>query len=515
MLSGRSLAGAGGISGGSNQTGPIFDDGLTSRTGVAGYEPRMAAAMPSVEAGTWKVNSDGTMDTTWKLRPNIKWHDGTDFTSADLLFGFKVRQDSPTRTTGGGRPELMESATAPDPATFVVHWKQLYVGAPETAVTSLPKHILEVPYQTLDREAFIALRYFRTDFVGTGPYKLTNWVQGTQIEGQAFDAYYLGRPAIDRVVVKFVPDPNTLIANALGEAVDVVLSDGIDVPTALEVRNRWAGTPHRVEFFELPGLVQLEVQHRPEFARPRGGLPLREVRQALYVALDRPALSDIMTGGVAPIADSWYSPSHPLRKDLEASIPKFDHDPARAKALFAQAGWAPGPDGVLVRDGERFETAIMGERGTGTERALSVISEQWRAAGVRADLDILTPGNQTDREYQSKRPGVYLTSPSGINFYDNRLHSNAITKADNRWSGTNRGGYENPRVDAILDRLQATIDARERVPLHRELLQEQMTDIALMPLSWEVFPALIRSGITGVTLDGNDGTAHIHQWKRP
>jgi peptide/nickel transport system substrate-binding protein len=270
-----------------------------------------------------------------------------------------------------------------------------------------------------------------------------------------------------------------------------------------------------VEFFELPGLNQLEVQHRPEFARPRAGLPVREVRQALYIGLDRQVLTEVMSGGVSPIADSWYSPTHPLRKDVESSIPNFSYDPARAQALLTQAGWTAGPDGILVREGERFETGIMAERGTGTERAVSVIAEQWRRLGVRAEIDILTPGNQSDREYQSKRPGVYLTSPSGINFYDNRLHSSAITKADNRWSGTNRGGYDNPRVDAVLERLQATIDPRERIPLHRQLLQEQMADVALMPLSWEVFPALIRAGITGITLDGNDGTAHIHQWQRP
>lgn len=515
MVTGRELAGSGGISGGSNQAGPIFHDGLVARVGVAGHEPRLAAELPSVEQGTWRLNPDGTMEVTWRLRPNILWHDGTPFSSADLLFAFRLRQDFPTRTSGGGRPELMESALAPDPATFVVRWKQLYVGAAETSVLILPRHLLEGLYSPHDPEAFLAGRYFRSDFVGLGPYRLATWEQGSFMEGQAFDAYYLGRPPIDRVIVRFIPDPNTLIASALGGAVDVVLSDGIDVATATEVRPRWEAEGNRVQFFELPGLNQLEIQHRPEFARPPNGFPERLVRQALYHAMDRVGLNEVMSGGVAPIADSWYSPGHPLRKALEPEIPQFPHDLARAQALLAQAGWQRGPDGVLAHPQTgRFETGVMGERGSGSERALSIIAENWRQLGVRAEIEILTAANQRDREHQSKRPGVYLTSPSGINFYDNRLHSNAITRPENRWSGTNRGGYHNPRVDALLDRLQATIDERERLPLHRQLLQEQMGDVALMPLSWEVFPAIIRGGIAGVTLDGNDATGHIHLWKR-
>ena len=133
---------------------------------------------------------------------------------------------------------------------------------------------------------------------------------------------------------------------------------------------------------------------------------------------------------------------------------------------------------------------------------------------MQAEFDILTVANQDDREYQSRRPGPYFTSPSGINFYDNRLNSDAITRPDNRWTGTNRGGYSNPAVDTLLNKLAVTIDERERLPLHRQLLQEQMTDIALMPLLWEVQPLLVRKDITGPRMSGNEGTIHIYQWDR-
>src|SRR4051812_20729312 len=83
--------GFGGIRGGGiTQIPPIALDTLVVQNGKGEFQPLLAAEQLSVERGTWIVNADGTMDTTWKLRPNIKWHDGTPFTAADLLFTLDV-----------------------------------------------------------------------------------------------------------------------------------------------------------------------------------------------------------------------------------------------------------------------------------------------------------------------------------------------------------------------------------------------------------------------------------------
>ncbi len=513
----QNITGGGSLTaGGASNVPKILHDNLTVASGGGEYEARLAIELPSVEKGTWRTNPEGTMDMTWKLHPNARWHDGTPATSADVAFAFQVRQEIGTRTAGGGRPELMESVSTPDASTLVIHWSQIYVrGGDATGLEPLPRHLLEPLFQQ-DKDAFASSRYFTTEFVGLGAYKLARWEQGAYIEATRFDDYYLGRPPIDRVIVQFLPDPNALVANILAEATDVVISDAIDVSTALEVRQRWEGTGNRVQFHELEGLHQLEMQHRPDAAKPRNAFTVWAVRQALYHAIDRKTLTEVVTGGVAPTADSWYAPSHPLRPALEASIPQFPYDLTRGRQLLAEAGWNPGADGVLVNGetGDRFETAIMSKRGTGAERALGTIADGWKQVGVQAEFDILTVANQDDREYQSRRPGPYFTSPSGINFYDNRLNSDAITRPDNRWTGTNRGGYSNPAVDALLNKLAVTIDERGRLPLHQQLLREQMTDIALMPLLWEVQPLLVRKGITGPRMSGNEGTIHIYQWDK-
>jgi len=85
----------------------------------------------------------------------------------------------------------------------------------------------------------------------------------------------------------------------------------------------------------IPRLADLEIQFRPELARPMAGLRDRLVRQAFYQAINREELAGVMAHGLAPTADSWVRPSDPLRAELEASIPKYPYDPAEASRLLA------------------------------------------------------------------------------------------------------------------------------------------------------------------------------------
>ncbi len=89
-----------------------------------------------------------------------------------------------------------------------------------------------------------------------------------------------------------------------------------------------------------------------------------------------------------------------------------------------------------------------------------------------------------------------------------------IPRAETRWTGNNRGGYSNPRVDDLLNKLAVVVDDRERVGLHRDLLREQMGDIALMPLYWEVLPILMLRGVTGPYMQGNEATPNIFEWNK-
>jgi peptide/nickel transport system substrate-binding protein len=206
------FAGGGGSGGGCGDCRLFANDHLTELRPDGVVEARLAAEVPSLENGLWKLNPDGSMDLTWKLRPNVKWHDGTPFTSEDLVFTYALYKDPELPTLFSGQLQLLESFSAPDPQTFVVHWSKTYVYAHrQPALEPMPKHLLGDAYARGDKTILVNSPLLTTEFVGTGPYRLTRWEAGSFMQYDRFDDYYLGRPPLDRVTMQFVKDPNTIV----------------------------------------------------------------------------------------------------------------------------------------------------------------------------------------------------------------------------------------------------------------------------------------------------------------
>jgi peptide/nickel transport system substrate-binding protein len=503
--------------GGAGSVKLISHDKLAVEMELDSWRPQLGRELPSLQAGTWQLNPDGSMDTTWRIRPDVYWHDGTRFTSEDLLFSFKVFMD-PDLPNGRASRRFAESATAPDPETFIVHWSGTYVDADQGDISVIrPKHILEELYLR-DKDAFANSPWFTTEFIGLGPYRLVKWERGSHLEFARFDAYYQGRPPFDRIVVRFIGDPNALAANIIAGDLDVVLPVTVDLDAALDLRRRWEGSGNQVRLDLTGQLPQLEMQYRASVARPQNGFLQPLVRRAFFQAIDRNGLAEVMTQGQAPVADSWYPPSHRLRAEVEQSIPKYAYDPREAVALLGQAGWTRGADGILVHDasGERFEVELWGLTGQtfGIERQLSIIADGWKGIGAQVAFQGVPPSRLSDAQYVAEHPGPLFTSFAARQFGTDRMSSRAIPSATNRWSGFNRGGYQNARVDELFQILNVTIDPAPRLAAQRELVQELMGNVVLMPLYWEIVPTLMVKGVTGPKHVGTDTTRNIFEWDR-
>jgi peptide/nickel transport system substrate-binding protein len=509
------LAGTAPRTGGGQNPRFMVHNRLTEPDAQGAPQPQLATEKPSVAAGTWRIDADGGMETTWKIRPNVKWHDGTPFTSADLLFTLELRKD-PDLCCSSGRPDLIQSASAPDPYTLVVRWSGTFVDADQgQEFEPAPRHILEETYRTR-KDTLINTPWLTTEFIGLGPYRLARWEQGSHMELARFDDYFLGRPPLDTVFVRFIDDPNALIAGVLSGSLDGILPPGIDVDAAVEVRRRWEGTPNQVRFNVGDNFENVQIQFRPDYARPLNGLTSLPVRQALYQSIDRRALTEVATQGVAPVADSWISPVEALRSQVEAAVPQFPYDPARAQQLLADAGWTRGADAALrnSQTGDRLEIELRANQGGGSEREQNVIADSWKAVGAPVGLVVIPVARQADNEYQNTFPGAYLFFSGAPAYYSYRLHTKEIATAANRWQGRNRGGYSSPRVDGLLDALVVTIDPGERLKLHRELLQEQMGDIPVMPLYWFVDPLLLTGDVRVPPVPKGEVAANFFLWDK-
>lgn len=212
----------------------LVNAGLTVLDPEGNLQPRLAEAVPSIENGLWRVFPDGRMETTWHIREGARWQDGTSFTADDLVFTAQVWRDPELPVLGHIAFGSVDTVEAVDARTVAVKWKKPYIDAdvmfgltqPNGFGLALPKHLLETAYVE-DKEHFIEHPYWSTDFVGTGPFKLKDWQRGSHLLLEANDRYVLGRPRIDEIRVKFIPDPNTMAANVMAGEVDLTMGGRI------------------------------------------------------------------------------------------------------------------------------------------------------------------------------------------------------------------------------------------------------------------------------------------------
>src|SRR5712692_9073159 len=124
------------------------------------------------------------MDVTWKLKPNLTWHDGAPLTADDFVFGMQVYQDKDVPLAPRPEIRLIGAITAPDSQTLVVHWKETYADAnvgDMFVFPAVPRHILGDLYAGGDKQAFLNSPYWARQFVGVGPYRLGEYSRETLI----------------------------------------------------------------------------------------------------------------------------------------------------------------------------------------------------------------------------------------------------------------------------------------------------------------------------------------------
>src|SRR5579871_929771 len=184
----------------------LFNAGLVLIDNNGQGVPYLAESLPALNTDSWKVFDDGTMQTTYQLRPNLTWHDGEPLTANDFVFAWQV-YTNPAFGIGMTAPQgLIDEVLATDAQTVTIHWKQPFPFADILGFTTtrsnlapLPRHLLESQLAQLSTEAFLGLPFWTTDYIGAGPYKVSNWHPGAFLDASAFDGHARGRPKIDRM----------------------------------------------------------------------------------------------------------------------------------------------------------------------------------------------------------------------------------------------------------------------------------------------------------------------------
>jgi peptide/nickel transport system substrate-binding protein len=262
------------------------------------------------------------------------------------------------------------------------------------------------------------------------------------------------------------------------------------VEQAGELQRRWATDGNAVLVGPSDKMAFIEAQSHTEVQVTPRALRDPPVRQALYRALDRPAVAEAIGSGAIQPADSWIAADDPRRQTpaFAQSIIQYSLDPARAERELQNLGWRRGADGILVNaEGERFEFELRMFPDAYAERLLAVTGDQLKGIGVATVQKISTPQQMVDNQYRSQFTGLQYgdnaTGKEGT-LEINRLKSSGIGSAANRYVGSNRGGYSSPQMDDLYAKLEFTIPDEQRTLIQADILKLGLTDLPLMPMYW-------------------------------
>jgi peptide/nickel transport system substrate-binding protein len=492
----------------------IVDAGLAGQNPVTMERfPWLAEELPSVKKGTWKIDKQKkTMITVYRLRSGLRWQDGKPHTAQDYKFGWEVHQHPEFPLRDRLVPDLIEKIDTPDERTVVIHWKGLYNEAhaiQKQQMRAWPRHILEDAFRAGDIKAFTRDAYWNQKFVGTGPYRLTDWGGGGQIELEANPYYVLGKPKIDRATYRVVEDSNTALAATLAGEVDLALRDTISFDGATILKEQW----------EAKGLGTVSI--RPvtfRWVNLSGTNPLFKdvrVKRALLHAIDRESMAKNIFKGLAPVIHFPMSPFRNAYKRADAVATKYEFNPDKAKQLLAEVGFKPGTDGVLVNAaGERMEFEFRTEAGSREdEQAQAIIIEYWKKIGVRCHIKNMPQRILNAEENRNRWPGAMLGGNNlVIEEWAERFHSAGTPTAENRWSTESVSLWRNPQADAIMDELNSVIPEERALDLQVEFVKLYTRDLPYLPLYYRMEWLAIKKGLTGVTPRAETGGQNMNTW---
>ncbi|HXM17652.1 MAG TPA: peptide ABC transporter substrate-binding protein [Candidatus Tumulicola sp.] len=338
------------------------------------FVPELALEVPTYANGG--ISKDG-LTITYHLRHGVKWQDGSPFTAADAVFTTKaILNDANNLQSRNGWDQLVKSnpADAPDDYTVRFHLQRIYAPAISTFFAEgglypvLPAHLL-AKYPDLNRIPY------NTHPVGLGPFKFGKWVHGDRIELEANPLYWRGPPKLKRIIYKIVASDNTILIQLKTHEIDAWFR----APSNLYPQYQPLVDQGYVMQLK-PGMVYSHIdlnQKKALFNDIR-------VRQAINYAIDKKKLLHDVTHDVQIRA---YSDQSQLSWAYEPNVVHYDYDPAKSRQLLAEAGWKPGPDGIMEKNGQKLAFNVSGVAGNSTGLATeAIVQQELKAVGVQVSI---------------------------------------------------------------------------------------------------------------------------------
>ncbi|GMA14250.1 ABC transporter substrate-binding protein (plasmid) [Deinococcus metallilatus] len=420
-------------------------------------------------ATSWRYTTPTSLEVN--LRKNVLFHDGSPFTADDVVYTFNTVLDtkfnSPRRS-------------------FYTPITKIEAINPYKVRFTLDKPFAPlIPYLDMGIVSKAAATKMGADYgnapVGTGPFKFASWQRGNRIELVANDKYWGGKPKVDRIVIRAIPDNNVrLVALESGEL------DYIHSPIPPQELDRLAKNPKlTVQKTTGLGITYLNLNTKDPV------LSDRRVRQALAYLTDRQTISQDLYYGMDTPGDSfllpgtsWYSPA----------VKKYPYDPQAADKLLTQAGWVAKAGGIRTKNGKPLQLEIVTNVDPNRQQVLDFLQGEWRKAGIDVKVrayDFASMLNDlTNGKFQISLVGwLNLTDPDRASY--NQFTTNG---------SSNYGKYSNPKVDALLEKARSATNVTQRKVLYSQAAKIVTEDVPYIFVLNQGYVAIFNKRVTGYQL---------------
>ena len=522
--------------------------------------PILVTEVPSDDNGRVRVTPGyvRTVSIDLTLDNDAHWSDGTPITTADIQMYYEIGK-APGMPLDD--PDYWErvSLEIRDQKSFTLTFSPAFNtdltpgrGRP---IGYAPAHIMRPAWEETkaqvaqidpaNTEAITeAYRAFFTQFstpealnegkmVYSGAFKFERWVPGSSIDLVRNSEFHIIPPGgadkyVQKVSYQIIQNTNALLIGMISGGLDATANLGItfDQARSPQLVSRMPGK-FDIWFVPAPAVEMIQInQFAENDAKNHLGLNDPKTRQALIMAINRDMISAAFFSRLQPTANSWIAPQHPYYADVEG----YPYNPEQARQLLAELGWQPGPDGILVRDGTRFELEFVTTAGNILrERVQQFIIQNLRDVGIAVRINNAPSSSLFVDEYmrhgsEGTWQGILMYYDSatpkedGIWFLCNDLLSGEsfVPQAANNFNGAfNIGGWCNSEYDQLRAEAVLDFDSDSAAQKFARMQELVANEAAFIPLYIRVHPYVVRYGLVnyvGSTYSAGRGFAPIEPW---
>ena len=413
-------------------------------------------------AKKWMISPD-QKTITFTLKDNLVWADGTPLTSEDVLFTWQLVTDPNTRTPYASDYLLVKKASAPDKNTFEVTYEETYAPAIDTwaSLHILPKHLL--------KDEDINNTYFSRKPTGSSYYQLNKWVSGQQVSLKSNTNSSQGLPQIEQLISRIIPDTSSQFLELTADNIDLMSINPIQYQRVF---------PARKDMLEKINLYKELGNGYTYLGFNLKKAPFNDVnvRQAINYAIDK---DEVIKGVLLGLGEPIASPYKPGTRWNNPNLQPYPYSPKKALDLLKKAGYEKNEDGYFEKNGKVLAFEILTNQNKQREMTAVLVQRRLKEIGIEVTIRVLEWASFIN---QYIRTGDFNAVVLGWSLSLDPDQFNIWHSSQQGPGQFNFIGYENSKVDKLLELGRKELDANKREKIYHQFSEHLLNDSPIVYL---------------------------------